>query len=477
MTEFSTVSPQERPFGAEIHDILTQSLGNYAYFPDTHDTIAELRERIASVETVEITPEALTQAVNTEQAAIGSHGWQQRLGAHGNMAKSNNILLPKATLTDNEESHEWQPVSPTIARQAQATIEAVTQEGPEATIEDIHLCSFTTEDAKLFVVTHFAAQIEVAFMDIPQPQRTTSSRIRQIARLSLKPAMSADDFIFELPTDPNEQQRVRRNIMRSLRHVSNELKIFTANPSKYAANLLVSPFADALATNAAIDVDNRIATAHEAYAYAKEERVARPDQTAKRTGHTAMRGANIASAPEVLPAEEPKLELSQTEAVALYLPWVSAEAPVDIPLQKVSLGDKTVYLAYGMSPQAQDISKTVRHGAGASFDNLAMDIVRTRLKDVPLRENRGLIKTLLGDARPGYPKQIWYGRKRGSKARVYFASNELGSVSAGQLPEGCNPQDECIIVLGESNKTRQVQLLKHITRQTRRELQNTGVGQ
>lgn len=480
MTEFSTIPPQERPLGAEIHDTLTQGLGNYAYFPDTHETIAELRERIADIETIEITPEALTQAVNAEQVAIGYHGWQQRLGAHRNMAKSNNILLPKPALTDDEEPHEWQPVSPTIAQQAQATIEAVAQESPEATIKDIHPCSFTTEDAKSFVVTRFAAQIEVAFMDIPRPQRTTGSRIRQLARLSLRPAMSADDFIFELPSDPNEQQRVRRNIMRSLRHVSNELKAFAADPSKYAASLLVSPFVEVLAANAALDVDNRVATAHETYAHAKVERVAHTDQTqtpGQVTKHTATQGADIAPAPEVLPAEEPQLELSQTQPVALHLPWVSAEAPTDIPLQKVSLGDKTIYLAYGMSPQAQDISKTVRHGAGANFDNLAMDIVRTRLKDVPLHENRGLIKILLGNTRPGYPKQIWYGRKRGSKARVYFASSELGKVSAGQLPEGCNPQDECIIVLGESNKTRQVQLLKHITYQSRRALQNTGVGQ
>lgn len=491
-------------FGDVLAMELRDRLAERISFPDPRGNYAHLSELIQALEGHEIDQESLRGAVTANIDRVVREALVERLENHAALRAADKVLIPMGESEDGEPIYEWL----SIRRDDRLQAEAIANEAQESLAADEDSLRFTelvdeqvTKAKQNF--TELVSDKAQQAHDLTPPQLPEAiGVIRRLGRLLIGEGVTYSYAFWHEAPGGSEGKRVSRKVYQINEILTNFLAAPEQTIVKYTQKELDADTLQTIRSYVYWVVDEEISgrNVFRLKVVGKDVYIGRPKVSegqaeaalTKRQARASKSDATDVVTSPIDTSEESgehAAELWTVGEVIAKLPWMNNQKPTKLHMDRLEYSGAKVYItwAFGSKNLASIAIKSrarpdTLQGEISKFDTMIIQRgIGIASGIMPHIRESNVNHVRASDRGPGYENTpIWYDKDFvTSGPRVYFTLMQLGQIMDLTAIKTINakPEDHCLVVLAETDKSGQLSVLGELLGQKRAVLRNQGAGQ
>lgn len=479
--------PDDRHLTAcALADIVRDELSMRLDYDDPQGELENLEAVLDRLATVEISISAITEEVTSQANQMAEKIKVDTIQLHQrHLGRYNTILVADGNNELEDDSCGWMNLPQHAGTgRFESTIDAQVETAIEVPVDQAEVAELVNDFAK--PITDLTKEI---YELIPRVSFEADGSRRKaaiaLARYVFKGTIKTEERVFRI-NDFAAQDERDRQLAKKSRKLQETLTSLIEDPVGFFASLYLAAHTDGITEHAQDTIEWNIAQRNAEILNTSGLTVYRPYHE-EREEVTSAENKAVVEREE--PTPEPTPEQPDHQAVGLVemnFPWVSDESEL-AGLSVVRSNGQEVYLTRAMIPKFAAISVAVRENSPRDRDGLCKyeRIIRHHARrlaegDRPYK-NTNSVRSLRGANFGDLP--IWYTHDISPNSpRIYFTLKKLGELTdqttailAGRQ-NPINPDQLCMVILAETDKAHQLEVVKTMTGRGHKNLRRGGVG-
>ena len=280
-------------------------------------------------------------------------------------------------------------------------------------------------------------------------------------------------------------------IIKKSNNVKNFIKKFVENPSGALIQYTVDKIQPQISEDISGYINYGIASSNsELLATTTIPKKSKPSRNASpkpRKQKATIPSPTIVDAGKNMPAQDTAEPMIQPVGIEkISLPWLDDQPYQELHIAELQAYGSSVYVVNAIDSRLQDIADDIRKNMKINEDGLnAFDIaINQEAKRIaggimPYTDTNSVksLKRITSKIPKEFNIPIWYTFDMSPNApRVYFTIKKLGNIIDPSHESALDLEKECLIVIAETDKSNQTDVLKVLTGSGHKTLRNNGAG-
>jgi hypothetical protein len=461
--------------GDSLWGVIGQRLGEYLVDGSSVEGLAKLDANLLDIKGIEIPDQELVAYLTDRAHTLTLAEQQKRMVTHMHMLRCGRILL--ANPEDEDDKLSWHTIPLVENARYKQPLTDISKSIDSTEPKSYELTQGEVDKTIGTLTRHIddlAREIgSILEMHMQQGFNRTFSLARLLLKLFFASHSESKNGQIFIDQDGDEYTA----LIQKISELNKILDDLINTPARLLGDMIIDDCASNIITGASEALDGSVATSN-AQIYGQSPGVSGMQVVQPSKGKPKKRQSKSTPDREKFyindHPEEAAGKTEELESVGYYrlkMPWINERSPVSVQVQQLESAGGMVYIVRGVHPNlekiAQDCRKKFPKTADdlSEFDRLARHIARYLANGQYPATNPNIAKRLDTAVNVSYqPLVIWYaGKVKNNASRLYFSYVTMRDLVVSEETD-LNTTAVCLIVLAETDKNNQIQVLNALSR-------------